>query len=56
MLWQKFQKQQIEAANQLFTLAEHLQKLVRQDREAAAEVWENLPYQVRALVEKEPRP
>ena len=58
VLWQKFQKQQIEkaAANQLFALAEHLQKLVRQDREAAAEVWENLPYQVRALIKQEPAP
>lgn len=57
-LWQRFQKQQIEiaATNRLYELTEHLRKLIQKDREAAAEVWENLPYQVRALIEKEPTP
>lgn len=54
-LWQKFQieQSQIKIANRLYELSEKF-SIIARDHEKAAEIWENLPYSVRSLVEREP--
>lgn len=53
-LWQQFQMEQANArlASKLLELSKVLDRASR-DHERAAAIWESLPFEVRALIEKE---
>jgi hypothetical protein len=53
--WQDFQRRQVRdaAKAKLLQLSDRLAKIVRNDADEAAAIWESLPYAIRALIEEE---
>jgi hypothetical protein len=53
--WQDFQRRQARdsAAGKVYRLSDRLAKIVRNDADEAAAIWESLPYAIRALIEDE---